>query len=105
MGGSRRGGAAGVAARFLTGSGSPAGGGGTPWQLTCRPRPPPPPLSGTPLQNDLAELQNLLHFLLPSVFAAQGFEDLADMLQVLAPPAQQPRRVAPRTAPRWLSDL
>ncbi|KAL4427971.1 hypothetical protein ABPG75_002060 [Micractinium tetrahymenae] len=38
-------------------------------------------MTGTPLQNDLAELQNLLHFLLPSVFAAQGFEDLADMLQ------------------------
>ncbi|EFN58097.1 hypothetical protein CHLNCDRAFT_17545, partial [Chlorella variabilis] len=27
-------------------------------------------MTGTPLQNDLAELQNLLHFLLPSVFAA-----------------------------------
>ena len=38
--------------------------------------------AGTPLQNDLSELQNLLHFLLPSVFAAQGFEDLAEMLQV-----------------------
>ncbi|PSC69740.1 CHROMATIN REMODELING 19 [Micractinium conductrix] len=38
-------------------------------------------MTGTPLQNDLAELQNLLHFLLPSVFAAQGFEDLAEMLQ------------------------
>ena len=35
---------------------------------------------------DLAELQNLLHFLLPSVFAAQGFEDLAEMLQVRARP-------------------
>lgn len=38
-------------------------------------------ITGTPLQNDLSELQNLLHFLLPSVFAAQGFEDLAEMLQ------------------------
>ena len=45
-------------------------------------RPPVAPPAGTPLQNDLAELQNLLHFLLPSVFAAQGFEDLAEMLQV-----------------------
>ena len=31
-------------------------------------------MTGTPLQNDLAELQNLLLFLLPHVFAAQGFE-------------------------------
>ncbi|KAI3428839.1 hypothetical protein D9Q98_007656 [Chlorella vulgaris] len=38
-------------------------------------------MTGTPLQNDLSELQNLLHFLLPSVFSAQGFEDLAEMLQ------------------------
>lgn len=51
--------------------------------LTPAPPPLPPsvPPAGTPLQNDLAELQNLLHFLLPSVFAAQGFEDLAEMLQ------------------------
>ena len=47
-----------------------------------RPALPAPAPAGTPLQNDLAELQNLLHFLLPSVFAAQGFEDLAEMLQV-----------------------
>jgi len=46
------------------------------------PAPRPCCAAGTPLQNDLAELQNLLHFLLPSVFAAQGFEDLAEMLQV-----------------------
>lgn len=39
-------------------------------------------LTGTPLQNDLNELQNLLHFLLPSVFASEGFEDMAEMLQV-----------------------
>ena len=39
-------------------------------------------MTGTPLQNDLAELQSLLHFLLPAVFAEQGFEDLAGMLQV-----------------------
>ncbi|KDD72906.1 SNF2 family domain-containing protein, partial [Helicosporidium sp. ATCC 50920] len=37
-------------------------------------------MTGTPLQNDLAELQNLLHFLLPQVFAEQGIEDLAEML-------------------------
>ncbi len=58
-------------------------------------RPPGPTLlpAGTPLQNDLAELQNLLHFLLPSVFAAQGFEDLADMLQVPAHHMQLHRRL------------
>jgi hypothetical protein len=39
-------------------------------------------LTGTPLQNDLAELQNLLHFLLPSVFAQEGLEDLAALVQV-----------------------
>ena len=39
-------------------------------------------MTGTPLQNDLVELQNLLHFLLPTVFAAQGFEDWAELLQV-----------------------
>lgn len=38
-------------------------------------------LTGTPLQNDLNELQNLLHFLLPSVFAQEGFEDLATLVQ------------------------
>lgn len=38
-------------------------------------------MTGTPLQNDLVELQNLMHFLLPQVFAAQGFEDFAVMLQ------------------------
>jgi SWI/SNF-related matrix-associated actin-dependent regulator of chromatin subfamily A containing DEAD/H box 1 len=38
-------------------------------------------MTGTPLQNDLVELQNLMHFLLPQVFAAQGFEDFADMIQ------------------------
>jgi SWI/SNF-related matrix-associated actin-dependent regulator 1 of chromatin subfamily A len=37
-------------------------------------------MTGTPLQNDLAELQNLMHFLLPQVFAAQGFENFAGML-------------------------
>jgi hypothetical protein len=29
-------------------------------------------LTGTPLQNDLIELNNLLTFLLPNVFAGQG---------------------------------
>jgi len=38
-------------------------------------------MTGTPLQNDLLELQNLMHFLLPRVFAAQGFENFANMLQ------------------------
>ncbi|GAB4819342.1 hypothetical protein N2152v2_006388 [Parachlorella kessleri] len=38
-------------------------------------------LTGTPLQNDLAELQNLLHFLLPSVFAQEGLEDMAELVQ------------------------
>lgn len=38
-------------------------------------------MTGTPLQNDLIELQNLMHFLLPRVFAAQGFENFANMLQ------------------------
>lgn len=38
-------------------------------------------MTGTPLQNDLVELQNLMHFLLPRVFAAQGFENFANMLQ------------------------
>lgn len=47
------------------------------------PSPLCPPLL-YPSPADLAELQNLLHFLLPTVFAAQGFEDLAEMLQVRA---------------------
>lgn len=38
-------------------------------------------MTGTPLQNDLVELQNLMHFLLPQVFAAQGFENFADLIQ------------------------
>jgi SNF2 family DNA or RNA helicase len=38
-------------------------------------------MTGTPLQNDLLELQNLMHFLLPRVFSAQGFENFANMLQ------------------------
>jgi hypothetical protein len=29
-------------------------------------------LTGTPLQNDLIELNNLLTFLLPNIFAGQG---------------------------------
>ena len=35
-------------------------------------------LTGTPLQNDLMELQNLLSFLLPDVFRADVAEQLAD---------------------------
>ena len=38
-------------------------------------------MTGTPLQNDLAELQNLMHFLLPKVFAVQGFENFSSMIQ------------------------
>ena len=33
-------------------------------------------LTGTPLQNDLLELHNLLSFLLPTVFGAEGQEAL-----------------------------
>ena len=36
-------------------------------------------MTGTPLQNDLFELQNLMHFLLPQIFESESFEDLADM--------------------------
>ena len=35
-------------------------------------------LTGTPLQNDLEELQNLLAFLLPDVFNADVAAQLAD---------------------------
>ena len=35
-------------------------------------------LTGTPLQNDLEELQNLLSFLLPDVFHADVAAQLAD---------------------------
>ncbi len=43
-------------------------------------------LTGTPLQNDLAELQNLLAFLLPSVFneEAENLEQLTADMQVKA---------------------
>jgi SWI/SNF-related matrix-associated actin-dependent regulator 1 of chromatin subfamily A len=37
-------------------------------------------MTGTPLQNDLSELQSLLHLLLPQVFAASGLEDFAEVL-------------------------
>lgn len=36
-------------------------------------------MTGTPLQNDLFELQNLMHFLLPQIFESESFEDLVDM--------------------------
>lgn len=45
-------------------------------------------LTGTPLQNDLEELQNLLQFLLPDVFDRGGFSH-SDDLQV------RPTRVHP----------
>lgn len=37
-------------------------------------------MTGTPLQNDLFELQNLMHFLLPQIFESESFEDLAEMV-------------------------
>lgn len=50
-------------------------------------------MTGTPLQNDLNELQNLLHFLLPMVFQElEGDQDLAAMLQVQATPPPHSRR-------------
>ncbi|KAA6428197.1 MAG: SNF2 family DNA-dependent ATPase [Trebouxia sp. A1-2] len=38
-------------------------------------------LTGTPLQNDLEELQNLLQFLLPDVFSKEEFSQLEDLQQ------------------------
>ncbi len=38
-------------------------------------------MTGTPLQNDLEELHNLMHFLLPNVFQTQGFDSMEAMLQ------------------------
>ena len=43
-------------------------------------------LTGTPLQNDLEELQNLLQFLLPDVFSREDINQSAD-LQVCCWPA------------------
>ncbi len=36
-------------------------------------------LTGTPLQNDLEELQNLLQFLLPDVFSKDEFSQSEDL--------------------------
>ena len=36
-------------------------------------------LTGTPLQNDLEELQNLLQFLLPDVFSREDINQSADL--------------------------
>ena len=36
-------------------------------------------MTGTPLQNDLAELQNLMQFLLPQVFKSEAFGDFTEM--------------------------
>lgn len=39
-------------------------------------------MTGTPLQNDLGELQNLLHFLLPNIFSSETVENARDVLKV-----------------------
>lgn len=36
-------------------------------------------LTGTPLQNDLEELQNLLQFILPDVFSKEKINESADL--------------------------
>lgn len=36
-------------------------------------------LTGTPLQNDLEELQNLLQFLLPDIFSRENINQSADL--------------------------
>lgn len=36
-------------------------------------------LTGTPLQNDLEELQNLLQFILPDVFSKEDINQSADL--------------------------
>ena len=36
-------------------------------------------LTGTPLQNDLEELQNLLQFILPDVFSKEAFSQTQDL--------------------------
>lgn len=36
-------------------------------------------LTGTPLQNDLEELQNLLQFLLPDLFSREDINQCADL--------------------------
>lgn len=36
-------------------------------------------LTGTPLQNDLEELQNLLQFILPDVFSKEDINESADL--------------------------
>lgn len=41
-------------------------------------------MTGTPLQNDLGELQNLLHFLLPAIFSKETFENVKDVLKARA---------------------
>ena len=47
-------------------------------------------LTGTPLQNDLEELQNLLQFLLPDVFSKDKFSQCEDLqVSLLSPDFDQ----------------
>ena len=53
-------------------------------------------LTGTPLQNDLEELQNLLHFMLPDVFGKEDIDALADV-QARPSPLSELERILTNT--------